>query len=102
MPKTAKLCLRTYSISPLMTKRLTRKLTTQPTSSTVISVEVAETPESRNFINFRALAPSMVGMARKKENSAPALRLTPKRIAPRMVEPEREVPGSGSGTGNSR
>ena len=38
-------------------------------------------------------APSMVGMAMKKENSAPALRPTPMRMAPRMVEPEREVPG---------
>ena len=31
--------------------------------------------------------------AMKKENSAPALRPTPMRIVPRMVEPEREVPG---------
>ena len=34
-----------------------------------------------------------VGMARKKENSAPAALPTPRMIAPRMVEPEREVPG---------
>ena len=36
----------------------------------------------------------MVGMAMKKENSAPALRPTPSRMAPKMVEPEREVPGT--------
>ena len=35
----------------------------------------------------------MVGMARKKENSAAALRLRPRSMAPKMVAPEREVPG---------
>jgi hypothetical protein len=35
----------------------------------------------------------MVGIARKKENSAAVLLLKPKSIAPRMVAPEREVPG---------
>ena len=40
-----------------------------------------------------AEAPSMVGIAMKKLNSAPALRLAPSKIAPRMVEPDREVPG---------
>ena len=46
-----------------------------------------------NFRAFRPLAPTMVGMAMKNENSAAAGRLTPRRIAPRMVEPDREVPG---------
>ena len=58
-----------------------------------ISVPVAATPLSRNFSPLMADAPSRVGMAMKKENSAPALRPTPMRIAPRIVEPEREVPG---------
>ena len=71
-PNTAKLCLRTYSISPLMTSRLTTKETTQPTARLAHSAPVAETPESRNFTSFSTLAPSIVGMARKKENSAPA------------------------------
>lgn len=92
-PNTAKLCLRTYSISPLMTSRLTTKETTQPTARIAHSAPVAETPESRNFTSFSTLAPSIVGMARKKENSAPAALPTPRMIAPRMVEPEREVPG---------
>ena len=51
------------------------------------------TPDRRNFRALMALAPTMVGIAMKKENSAPAPRLTPSRMAPRMVEPEREVPG---------
>ena len=76
-----------------MTSRLTTNDTTHPTISTPISVPVAATPLSTNFSPLMADAPSMVGMAMKKENSAPALRPTPMRIAPRMVEPEREVPG---------
>ena len=35
----------------------------------------------------------MVGMARRKENSAAALRSTPKSRAKMMVAPERLVPG---------
>ena len=42
---------------------------------------------------FRPLAPSITGMAIKKENSAATVREVPSRVAPRMVEPEREVPG---------
>ncbi len=36
----------------------------------------------------------MVGMARKKENSAAARLLAPSSMAPTMVEPERETPGT--------
>ena len=35
----------------------------------------------------------MVGIARKKENSAAVLRDRPKMTPPMMVAPEREVPG---------
>lgn len=42
----------------------------------------------------RIAAPSMVGMAKKKENSAAAIRLVPSSIAPIMVAAEREVPGN--------
>ena len=45
-PKAEKECLRTYSISPRITSRLTRKDTTQPTASTAISLPVALTPAS--------------------------------------------------------
>ena len=92
-PNTEKLWFRTYSISARIIRRLTIKLTTQPMASTPISMPVAETPESLNFSHFNALAPSMVGMARKKENSAPAGLATPRAIAPKIVEPERDVPG---------
>lgn len=43
--------------------------------------------------SFTALAPSMVGMAIKNENSAATNREVPSNIAPKMVAPEREVPG---------
>ena len=92
-PKAEKEWLRTYCISPLITSRLTIKDTMQPTTSTPISVPVALTPDSRNLRSLMAEAPSMVGIAMKKENSAPAERPTPIKMAPRMVEPDREVPG---------
>ena len=40
-----------------------------------------------------AVAPSMVGMARKKENSAAAARLAPSIMAPMMVAADLDVPG---------
>ena len=45
------------------------------------------------FKSFTALAPNMVGIARKKENSAAMKREAPIRVAPIIVAPEREVPG---------
>ena len=45
------------------------------------------------FISFKALAPNMVGIARKKENSAAMKREAPIRVAPIIVAPERDVPG---------
>ncbi|MNJ82301.1 hypothetical protein D3C77_816120 [compost metagenome] len=38
-------------------------------------------------------APSIVGMARKNENSVAVLRWMPAIMPPMMVAPEREVPG---------
>lgn len=45
------------------------------------------------FINFKVVAPSIVGIAKKKENSVAATLLNPKNIAPIIVAAEREVPG---------
>ena len=92
-PKAEKEWFRTYCIRPLITSRLTINDTTQPTINTPTSVPVALTPDSRNLSPLMAEAPSIVGMAMKKENSAPADRPTPIIMAPRMVEPDREVPG---------
>ena len=43
--------------------------------------------------NEYAEAASMVGIARKNENSAAAKRLAPNNMAPIMVAAERDVPG---------
>ena len=61
------------------------------------SVEIAAPPSrgrvSRFFQRSNTVAPNMVGMARKKENSAATRRSTPSIMAPMMVAPARETPG---------
>ncbi len=74
-----------------MAKRETRKATAAPVSSTAHSAPVKAKP---TFQSRRKLAPSITGMARKKENSEATFREQPRMDAPRMVEPEREVPGT--------
>ena len=46
-----------------------------------------------NLTNLIKLAPAIAGTAKKKENSAATYRLTPNNIEPKIVEPERDVPG---------
>ena len=46
-----------------------------------------------NFRSLRAEAPSIAGTARKKVNSDATVLEVPIEIPPRMVEPERDVPG---------
>ncbi len=48
---------------------------------------------SRFFKRSKAKAPAMVGMARKKENSAAERLSAPSSSEPTMVAPERDVPG---------
>ena len=81
-------------MSPRITARLTMYDTVQPTSRISSSMAVKDAPERKNFSSLMALAPSMVGMAMKKLNSAAADRPAPMRMPPKMVEPEREVPGT--------
>ena len=47
------------------------------------------------------LAPTIAGIDKKKENSAAIPRDAPKITAPKMVEPEREVPGISARTWNA-
>ncbi len=47
----------------------------------------------RSLTTEYTVAPSIVGMARKNENSVAALRDRPNSMPPMMVEPERLVPG---------
>ena len=69
-----------------------------PTKSKAISPPVAVKPPRMNFSILSPDAPSIIGIAIKKENSALALREMPESIPPRMVEPEREVPGISEST----
>lgn len=43
---------------------------------------------------FRRLAPNIAGIAIKNENSAAVARLNPNKVAPKIVLPERLVPGT--------
>ncbi|MNV88942.1 hypothetical protein D3C71_1831930 [compost metagenome] len=70
--------------------RETTKATTIPTTSVTNSSAVKVKP---NLASLSTLAPSMVGTARKKVNSAAAVLATPSINAPIIVAPEREVPG---------
>ena len=81
-----------------MTARDTRKETTIPTARSASSNVVAVKPSRINLSTLSADAPSITGIARKKENSAAAVRDTPVSIPPRMVEPERDVPGMSEST----
>ena len=61
-----------------------------PISRMAASMDVKWNP---NWRTFKRLAPNMTGIARKKVNSAATVRDTPRRSAPTMVAPERDVPG---------
>lgn len=56
---------------------------------------VSSFPENANpnLTSFKRLAPNITGIARKKVNSAATVLDTPIKSAPKMVAPEREVPG---------
>ena len=98
-PKDSKLWRRTKFIKNLITIIETRKATTVPVKSTIHSVKLRVKPSSTNALNtFKADAPSITGIARKKENSAAAVLETPTVEAPRIVEPERDVPGINEST----
>ena len=75
----------------------TTNATTQPTPSTASSKPVKANP---NFSTLMRLAPNITGMARKNVNSAATVRDVPSSIAPRMVAPERDVPGTRLSTWN--
>ena len=68
----------------------TTNATTIPKIRIMSSLAVKWKP---NLISFKRLAPAMIGMLIKKENSVATVREVPTSIPPMMVEPEREVPG---------
>ena len=73
-----------------MHKRETIKATARPITKIKISCDVKSKPYLKSF---SALAPTIVGTARKNVNSAEAVLETPIKSAPTIVAPERDVPG---------
>jgi len=73
----------------------TIKATTIPVTNTASSIPVNSKP---NFTSFKALAPNITGIYRKNEYSAAILRDVPSIIAPNMVAPDLEVPGTSDNT----
>ena len=72
----------------------TTKATTLPTTSVVMLFIINSVPPSlMSLYILYKVAPNMVGTAKKKENSAAALRVSPCDIPPTMVAIERDTPG---------
>ena len=92
-PKLSKLCFLTNDIKNLITKSDTKNAVSVPAASTIISVELSVKPSSTNFTTFKRVAPWFTGIAKKNENSAAAVLDTLIVDAPKIVEPERDVPG---------
>src|SRR5699024_5718408 len=88
-------CFLIKFISNLNTKTDTTNTTAIPRTRSSSSALVKSNP---NFNSLKALAPSIVGTARKKVNSAAATRETPMSKAPIIVAPDRDVPGISDNT----
>ena len=71
----------------------TKNDTSVPTIRIPHSVEETARPFNTNLPSRKRLAPNITGIARKKEYSAATSLELPRIIPPRMVEPERDVPG---------
>ena len=67
------------------------KLTAVPNNKTNASIAVKLNP---NFTSFSKLAPNIVGIAKKNVNSAATVLDNPMAIPPKIVAPERDVPGN--------
>ena len=94
-PNTLKSCFLIKFIRNLITKTDTANATAIPRTRASSSALVKSNP---NFNSLKALAPSIVGTARKKVNSAAATRETPMSKAPIIVAPDRYVPGISDNT----
>jgi len=79
-----------YPINHFITNNETKKARTDPENIIIHSIPVKENPI---FNNFKRVAPNIVGIAKKKVNSAITLFSSPIRSPPRIVEPDLDVPG---------
>ena len=97
-PNGSKSCFLTNPVRNLITKSETTNAITIPSAIAEICGTVIAPPPRINFRILYPLAPIIVGMARKKVNSAAAVLESPKIYAPIIVTPEREVPGTAART----
>ena len=72
----------------------TTKAVMVPTNKIAISLEVKVLPSAKNWSTLIALPPTIAGIDKKKENSAEAVLDNPNKVAPKIVEPLRDVPGT--------
>ena len=92
-PKALKSCFLIKPIRNRMASMETIKEITMTTSRIPSSGPEKAAALHQKDQNFYAAAPSIAGIARKKENSAATKREQPRNTAPRIVAPDREVPG---------
>ena len=97
IPNGIKVCFFTKSVKSFTVITDTRNDTVKATVSTVIAKlgkakELSRIKEKNSNI-FSALAPKIIGIAAKKENSVASRRSVPRIRAPSIVAPERDVPG---------
>ena len=94
IPKTTKLCSFIYFISFLITIRENMNESTMPNIIKKTWNEVIGVPFTMAFTTFKDVAPSIVGIAKKNENSVAAVLDNPNIMAPIIVAADLEVPGT--------
>ena len=70
-----------------------RAVINEPINPTISKETSCEEKLKSLFIKSRAVAPAMVGIASRNENSTAAILFNPKNIPPIMVAPALETPG---------
>ena len=76
----------------------TTKATIEPVIKIMISSDPNVFPLAKNLKILKNLLQTLLEFLRKNENSVATKREAPIKIAPKMVAPEREVPGINAST----
>ena len=91
MPNDIKVCFCVYEIRNLMLRSAVTKETEKPAAR---AQNWAASKDGALFAMSRTEAASMVGTARRKENSTIVVLLRPRSRPPIMVAAERDTPGT--------
>ena len=92
-PKALNPCLDTKLIKNLIARRATINATILPMIRVSRLLDIILVSSFISLKHLYTVAPNIVGTARKNENSAAAVLDTLIVDAPKIVEPERDVPG---------